>query len=104
MQETLPLLQKLQELEITLNEAKILHGDHSEIERIEGEIEAVREKIHVDSLARYDRLSRHGLAIVQLKSGMCMGCNMSVPKGDLNRMLAGKAEAICPNCGRYLSL
>ncbi len=104
MQDTLSLLQRLQELEITLNEARILHGDHSEIEKLEGEVEKLRADINVDSLARYDRLSRHGLAIVQLKSGMCMGCNMSVPQGDLNRMQSGKADPVCPNCGRYLSL
>lgn len=105
MQETLKLLLELQELGITLNEARILHGDDAEdIAELKQREKELREKINVDTLARYDRLSRHGLGVVRIQGGMCMGCNMSIPQGDLNRMQKAAQESICPNCGRYLIL
>ena len=102
MRDIVALLRELQELEITLREARILHGEDSGDVELETQIQALRGRIAVDALARYDRLSRHGLGVVPLMNEMCMGCNMSIPRGDLNRMKANKLELICPNCGRYL--
>ncbi len=104
MQETLKLLLELQELGITLNEAKILHGENDELDELKAKEKELRSKIKVDALSRYDRLARHGLAVVRIQSGMCMGCNMSIPQGDLNRMRKSSQEPMCPNCGRYLAL
>ena len=102
MQETLALLVKLQGLEITLNEARILHGEGAELQELEAQIKALRKQTSEDALARYDRLARHGLAVVEVKNGLCLGCCMSIPVGDVNRMRSSKAEAYCPNCGRFV--
>ncbi|MCH2174268.1 MAG: C4-type zinc ribbon domain-containing protein [Lentisphaeria bacterium] len=104
MSEVIPLLEKLQNLEITLNEAEILHGDRPEVDDLKKKCQDIRRQIDTDALARYDRLSRHGLSVVKIINDMCMGCHMIIPKGDLNRMTSGKEDAICPNCGRYLIL
>ena len=104
MQEIVARLLELQELEITKNEATILHGESEEISDIEEKITKLREGIDVDALSRYDRLSRHGLGVVSVMNDMCLGCNMTIPKGDLNRMESGKQDAICPHCSRYLKL
>lgn len=104
MQDKLSLLLQLQELGITLSEAKILHGEDAETDELKQKEKDIREKVDVDTLARYDRLSKHGLGIVRIQSGMCMGCNMTIPQGDLNRMERGSQASICPHCGRYLAI
>jgi len=102
MQESLPLLVKLQGLEITLNEARILHGEGTDLRELETQIKALRKQAAADLLARYDRLSRHGRAVVEVKNGLCLGCCMSSPVGALNRMRASNAYASCPLCGRFV--
>jgi predicted nucleic acid-binding Zn-ribbon protein len=102
MRETLAQLVKLQGLEITLNEARILHGEGTELSDLEAQIRALRKQTSEDILARYDRLARHGLAVVEVKNGLCLGCCMSIPVGDVNRMRSSKAEASCPHCGRFV--
>lgn len=105
MLETVKKLIHLQELELTLDESDILHGEeHANAGEVKDEIAALRATIDTDALARYDRLARHGLAVVQLRGSMCTGCNMAVPQGDLNRMRTEKELPVCPNCGHYLEL
>ena len=106
MQETITALLRLQELEITMKEVKIVHGESGdEYSKISADIESTRESIDVDTLARYDRLAKHGLSIVKVRNGMCLGCNMTIPVGDLNRMKADESRApVCPNCARFLNL
>ena len=41
--------------------------------------------------------------VVSVKDGMCTGCYIMIPRGDLNRIAAGKADPVCPNCGTYIS-
>jgi len=101
MQDTVAELQRLQELEITLREAKIVHAgdDDAKAQSVTDEIAQLRERIDGHWLARYDRLARHGLGVVRVVSGLCMGCNITIPVGDLNRIRSGKVEPLCPNCG-----
>jgi predicted nucleic acid-binding Zn-ribbon protein len=102
-QEDIRLLRQLQEYEITLNEARIMHGETEALEAVEECIRAIREKLERDVLARYDRLSKAGPGLVTVKDGMCMGCYIMIPRGDLNRISAGKADPACPNCGIYIA-
>ena len=106
MEDTLSQLLKLQELGITKKEVNIVHGnDGEEMTKIDQDIKDIRESVDVDSLARYDRLSTHGLAVVTLNSGMCMGCNMTIPVGDINRMMADNNKPpTCPHCARFVIL
>lgn len=105
MIDTVRTLQKLQDLEITYREAVIMHGgQNANSDSLRASIDELRGLINADCLARYDRLSKHGLAVVQVVNNQCMGCNLSIPQGDMNRMRSSRSEPICPNCGVYLAL
>jgi predicted nucleic acid-binding Zn-ribbon protein len=94
----------LQELDIVLAEARIVH-DNERTGELEQKIADLRASIDTDTLARYDRVrQQEGSSVVPIKSGMCMGCHLGVPQGDLNRMKSEKMSPNCPNCGRFLVL
>jgi len=98
-------LKTLQELEITLQEADIVHGAATaEAQALRERIAALRAEINGDLLGRYDRLAKHGPAVVEVVKGLCMGCNLRIPQGDLNRMTTGKTEKICTNCGVFVNV
>ena len=102
MAEKLNLLLELQELDLVLKEAKIVHGEEPDTERLQERIAEIRSGLDVPTLSRYDRLISHGVSVVHEQSGMCMGCNLSIPVGDRNRIRSGKLEPICPHCGKFL--
>ncbi len=104
MPKTIALLEELQNLEITLDETKILHPEPKKVEPLEAQAQTLRKQVREDPLARYDRLAKTGVAVAVVRNGVCMGCAMSIPQGDLNRIIAGKSQPVCPNCGRYLAL
>ena len=104
MTDKINLLLDLQELSITLNESEILHGKESETDELRQRKADLRALIDSDSLAKYDRLSQLGLAVVEINGNMCLGCHMAIPTGDLNRMLKRQTTAECPHCGRFLNL
>ena len=98
-------LKELQELEITLREAGIVHqSGHGEANALRERIAELRQNIDKHLLARYDRLAQHGPAVVEVVQGLCMGCNLSIPQGDLNRMINGKNDKCCPNCGAFVNV
>lgn len=106
MRELVESLLLLQELEIVLQESRIVHGDAalSATAPIHEQIVRVRESLPSHDLKRFDALRRTGAGVVRETGGVCSGCHLNVPKGDLNRMLRGEVEWVCPNCGRYLLL
>ena len=102
MTEKIKSLIKLQELDIILKEARIVHGTEKDTEIIEEKVALIRKEIDGNTLSRYDRLVNQGVAVVQEMNGMCLGCNLSIPVGDLNRIQSKKMDPICPNCGKFL--
>ena len=104
MLEEIKLLLKLQELDIILAEARIVHKNEKNTDLVKEKVDSLREKIDESILSRYDRLTKQGLAVVQEMNGMCLGCNLSIPVGDLNRIRTGKMEPSCPNCGKFLAI
>ena len=56
-----------------------------------------------DHLARYTRLfrSNRGIAIVQVDRGVCQGCAVRLPVGELTRLRAADGPIPC-SCGRAL--
>ncbi|OGV76796.1 MAG: hypothetical protein A3K19_17470 [Lentisphaerae bacterium RIFOXYB12_FULL_65_16] len=104
MEKLVTNLIELQELEIVLEESRIVHrGKHPvAFGRLEGRVVKLRRGIPGQSLKRYDALRRSGLGAVRETNGLCRGCSLNVPLGDLRRMRRGEMEWLCPNCGRYL--
>jgi predicted nucleic acid-binding Zn-ribbon protein len=104
MQELLTALLELQELEIVLEESRIVHGDATlpSAVRVEVRVKALRQAVPPGELRRYDGLRRGGPAVVKEHDGSCGGCHLNVNRGDLNRMLRLEMDWLCPNCGRYL--
>ncbi len=104
MRELLAILLELQDLELVLEESRIVHGETSPsaVARLETRIRCLRQSVPPDQLRRFDALRRAGPAVVPEDGGTCRGCHLNVPKGDLNRMRRTEMEWVCPNCGRYL--
>lgn len=106
MRDLLACLLELQELEIVLEECRIVHGDARipATAGVEVRVRHLRQSVPPQELRRFDALRRLGPAVVHEQGGTCDGCHLNVPRGDLNRMRRTAAEWLCPNCGRYLIL
>ena len=100
-------LMDLQELEIVRQESAIVHGAGVSVKTadLDPEIARLREGVPTSVLKRFDGYRRQqGVAIVREVDGVCLGCHLNVPQGDLNRMRREEMEWLCPNCGRFLLL
>jgi predicted nucleic acid-binding Zn-ribbon protein len=99
-------LLELQELELVVEESRIVHpeGHSRELAELSSRIAALRKSIPGEDLKRYDGHRRSGAGAVRVEGGVCRGCHLAVPVGDLNRMRKGEASWLCPYCGRYLLL
>ncbi|OQX18098.1 MAG: hypothetical protein BWK76_08570 [Desulfobulbaceae bacterium A2] len=55
-------------------------------------------------LTRYEGLltRRQGVAIIQVKSGVCQGCFMTIPPQQYNEVVKGDKLYCCPTCQRIL--
>jgi len=107
MRETIASLLEVQELELVLEESRILHRTqtpNAEERALEERIASVRHPIPPEVLRRYDGLRRNGLAATTEEGGVCRACRLAVTVGDLNRMRNGTLEWVCPHCGRFLLL
>ena len=106
MRELVSSLIRLQELEIVLEESRIVHQNNQpdQLEEVEKKVAELRQSIPDQYLRRYDGLRRTGPGAVREVGGLCRGCHLMVPLGDLNRMQRGEMEWLCPNCGRFLLL
>lgn len=106
MRELITSLLKLQGLEITLQESRIVFGDDvtPQMRSVEEQIRALRRSLPDTEIRRFDRLKRSGIPVVKERRGVCSGCHLNIPRGDLNRMARDDLEWVCPNCGRFLLL
>ncbi len=106
MRDTVEALLKLQELELVLTESRILHQDsnQAELRSLEDEVRKRRIKIPAEHLRRYDLLRKNGIGAVRETAGVCNGCHLNIPQGDLNRMRRGQMPWVCPNCARFVLL
>lgn len=107
MQNQVKMLFELQDLEIVVDESRILHRNHVDgvnPDTLDGRIRQIRTEVSPDLLRRYDLLRKRGLAVAEEHGGICHGCRLNVPVGDLNRMRKGVRDCICPNCARFLML
>ena len=106
MRHELEQLLVIQDLELTLAETDILHARQPEscVERVRQEVELKRQIVDPNLLKRYDQLRRNGVAVVKESNGVCGGCCLNIPIGDLRRMHRKSIPWICPNCSRFVLL
>ena len=106
MRTVVSYLLQLQELEIILEESRILHSKKSSTEALAGiinRIETLRGHIPPHTLKRYDALRRKmGLGATTETNSFCNACHLQMNIGDVNRMRNKKIPWVCPFCGRYI--
>lgn len=88
---------KIEELEEEKNELLL------ELEELEEEREEVVAKIPDRLIDQYNRLrSTTNTPVVQVKNGVCQGCQMSVSKNTVKQARNNQGLATCENCSRIL--
>jgi predicted nucleic acid-binding Zn-ribbon protein len=80
----------------------------SEIETVladlKGERNRLAEQISSEAISIYQRISlTMGQAVVKVEKGKCLGCHISVPTSQWQKVRAGDLIQ-CNNCGRVLYL
>lgn len=55
-------------------------------------------------LTQYEQLRkiRHGHAVAKVERGMCMGCRITLPTKELQRVRMARDPVVCSSCGRIL--
>lgn len=98
------ILLRLQEIDIILSEARIMHEGEEDATGLQSERDTLQEQVNAVILTRYERLIKRDVAVVHVRGGLCTGCYLAIPQGDLNRMKSNKLDPVCDNCGRFLYL
>jgi hypothetical protein len=83
----------------------------TEIESVKGKLAELKEKreqclagISPQVVEVYERLRKHkGQAVVKVERGICRGCRISLPFGELQQARSGNLVQ-CSSCGRILFL
>jgi predicted nucleic acid-binding Zn-ribbon protein len=104
MKDQVRLLLELQELNLVSKESALVHDDSETDMDLAQKMVSLSDQVRPDILSRFNRLAAHGAAVVAVNSGMCRGCNVAIPQGDMNRMINGSTDPICPHCDRFLNL
>lgn len=106
--EAIKLLYEVQELELTVAEAEIMHQESlraaTKIDQLKNSIADLKAEIPEEIANRYERFKPDSLpAVVDMIHGnKCSACHVSLPVGDLPRMIANKVAPICHTCGKYV--
>lgn len=74
------------------------------LEEVKKKKESLSGVIGDDLIAEYQKLKekKHGLAVVELKDGYCMGCRVSLPAKLTENVRRGNEIFKCERCGRIL--
>ena len=63
----------------------------------------VQARVRPDILKRYRQIRlKRGLAVVAVRTGTCLGCNVNIPPQLYNILLRREALQSCPNCHRII--
>ena len=108
-------------VQITSHEENLLQGeraDQEEIERLQGELEGLDQRIAElrehrheiikdlgnDILQRYQRIRDRVSwdVVTKVKAGICQGCHVNLPPQLFNQILRCDEIHQCPNCHRIL--
>jgi len=81
-----------------------LKGLESQVAELKARRSEATTDIDPEVLAQYDRIlrSRGGLALAQVRDGICQGCNMKVTTHDLTIILQSARVVHCRTCSRIL--
>jgi len=76
----------------------------SEIDRERAERTRLMERVERDLGLKYEMIfkRRGGLAVVEVRSGICQGCRMRVPPQLYNEIQRNEQVILCPSCQRML--
>ena len=81
------------------------------IEQLRGEIdgdraerESIASRLSVPLRKRYEQIfeRRGGVAVVEVRRGICLGCNMHLPPQLYIEIQKGREVHLCPSCNRIL--
>ncbi|MBQ6474406.1 MAG: hypothetical protein IJJ33_20665 [Victivallales bacterium] len=97
-------LKRIQDLEIINKENKILSvlGLPRRTKQLAAEESQLLARIPPSYLERFQKLRETGPAVCTLRNALCMNCRMTLTQGVLERIKAGVATPVCPNCGHFL--
>lgn len=90
--------EKNQELQEQMNSSE------TELESILNTMNQLKNKVDADLFERYLRIKeqRGGLAVVETRNEVCMGCNLNIPPQMYYEILKNSGVHSCPNCYRLL--
>ena len=76
----------------------------SEIESDRGRREVLQRDVDSDLRRRYEMIfsRRGGVAVVEIRAGICQGCHMNIPPQLFNQIQRNEQVIPCPNCQRIL--
>jgi len=76
----------------------------AEIDGDRGEREAIAARLSVPVRKRYEQIfaRRGGMAVVEVRRGICLGCNMHLPPQLYIEIQKARDVHICPSCNRIL--
>lgn len=102
-QNTLVWLKRLSDLDIV---KRRLEPNSPELPSLTSELAAMRERLPTAILKHYDaRHSRGKPAIAPVNGGICGGCHLSLPSGQIAELRhADGALHVCDNCGVFIFL
>ncbi len=101
--------QVLQSLEGQTAETLVAH--RSRIETLSADLTRDRERrghmvreLDPALLRKYEQIfaRRGGTAVVEVRSGICLGCHMNLPPQFFNELQRSREVRLCPNCHRIL--
>jgi hypothetical protein len=88
-------------------DAEVAKGKMADVQSKIDALLVVRNKmatgIRPDYLKRYSTIRlRRGMAVVTVRTGTCLGCNMNVPPQLYNTLQRGNSLETCPYCHRIV--
>ena len=106
MQQLAQTVERLQELEITAQELRIMAPllNPANLPIVEKNIAELLESLPPEIRSRYERLRKNGLASNRVLNGTCQNCRMTLTQPLMNRMKNNETEWICPNCGHFITI
>ena len=97
------VLSQLRTLNWLLGEVRRLPAGNPQRSVLEGQIEAVRERLPLSILRYHDARAKQKLPSVSNLSGSnCSNCHLKLPAGTVAELGRAGSFGVCPNCGVFV--